>query len=233
MQILKSNMTILILAFCLIIPATAQEESVKPGINESWKSEQIDPLIGRLESESREIYTHRKELADLVAPKPGQAIADIGAGSGFMVLIFADMVGEKGHVFAVDINSTMMERVDELAKKQGLPQLKTVVCTDKSTELKPNSVDLVFVCDTYHHFEYPHTVLASIHQALKPGGQMIVVDFKRVEGESPSWILDHVRAGQDVFTKEIEESGFKLVKEHQPSFLKENYFLRFSKTEKP
>jgi len=215
------------------LPMIAQEESVKPGINESWKSETIDPLVDRLESESREIYTNREALAQIIGIKPGQSVADIGAGSGFMAMIFAKMVGPTGHVYAVDINPTMMDRVSEMAAKENLDQLKTVVCTDVSTELKPNSVDLIFICDTYHHFEYPNTVLKSIHEALRPGGQMIVVDFKRVEGESESWILSHVRAGKEVFTAEIVANGFKLVEEHKVDFLKENYILRFAKTAKP
>lgn len=228
----KPFASLLLLIPCLMTPLIAQEESVKPGINDSWKSEKIDPLIDTLEAESREIYAHRAELADLVGPQKGQAIADIGAGSGFMALLFAERVGPTGTVYAVDINPKMMENVAKVAKKQGLKQLKTVTCTDKSTELPPQSVDLVFICDTYHHFEYPNTVLASIHQALKPGGQIVLVDFKRDDSAEP-WIFNHVRAGKEGFSKEIEANGFKRVKEEKPAYLKENYFLRFVKTEKP
>lgn len=207
--------------------AQAQQQSVKPGINESWKSSDIEPLINRLESESREIYTHRSDLAALTGPLPGAAVADIGAGSGFMALEFARLVGPQGKVYAVDINPAMMENVAQLARKAGFRNLETVVNSDRSVELPDASVDLIFICDTYHHFEYPQDVMASVHKALRPGGQLVVVEFHRVEGQSENWVLEHVRAGQEVFTREIEQSGFRLVNVHEPSFLKDNYILRF------
>jgi predicted methyltransferase len=69
--------------------------------------------------------------------------------------------------------------------------------------------------------------MASIHKALKPGGQVVVIDFVREKGQSTDWVMNHVRAGQDVFTKEIEAAGFKRIGEEK--FLKENYFIRFEK----
>ena len=99
--------------------------------------------------------------------------------------------------------------------------------TQTSTELPANSIDLAFICDTYHHFEFPFKTMASIHKALKPGGQVVLIDFHRIKGQSSDWVMGHVRAGQEVFTKEIEDSGFKSVEEKK--FMKESYFLRFQK----
>ena len=90
----------------------AAETSVKPGINESWKSEDIGPLISRLEPESREIFLHRGLIASVVGPKPGGAIADVGAGSGFMAHLFSKQVGPSGKVYAVDINASLLEHID-------------------------------------------------------------------------------------------------------------------------
>ncbi len=207
----------------------ADEQSVKPGINESWKSDEIEPLVARLESESREIFTEREKIVALVGPPPGSVVADVGSGSGFLSMLFAERVGPKGKVFAVDINPTMLDSVAADAKQRGLDNLETVVCTEKSVELKPASVDLVFVCDTYHHFEYPRNTLASIHRALRPGGQLVVIDFHRIPGVSKDWILGHVRAGQEVFTQEILDAGFTLVGDHSGPFLSENYVVRFRK----
>jgi predicted methyltransferase len=91
-------------------------------------------------------------------------------------------------------------------------------------------VDLVFVCDTYHHFEYPYRTLATIHRALKPGGRLVVIDFRRIPGKSREWVLGHVRAGQDVVEKEIAEAGFRKVGETK-DLLDENYLVRFEKVE--
>jgi ubiquinone/menaquinone biosynthesis C-methylase UbiE len=210
--------------------APVQEKSVKPGINDRWRSPDIKPLVETLETESREIYHEREALARLVDAKPGMSVADIGAGSGFMTEIFAKMVGASGRVYAVDINPKMLEHVSQLAAKNGLKNIQTVLDNDTSTELKPDSVDLIFLCDTYHHFEYPKAMLASMYKALRPGGQVVLVEFHLVQGKSPAWMFEHVRAGQEVFTKEFVDAGFTFEKELPASFFTENYVLRFRKT---
>ncbi len=207
----------------------AAETSVKPGINDKWKSEEIEPLIARLEEESREIYSNSKLLAATAGPAPGSVVADIGAGSGFMAQHFAELVGSEGKVYAVDINATMMKHLAEAAAEAGLDNLETVVCSEKSVDLPPNSIDLAFICDTYHHFEYPRNTMSSIHEALRPGGQVVLVDFHRIEGVSRDWIFDHVRAGQEVFTQEVLDTGFELVNSHALPQFEENYILRFRK----
>jgi predicted methyltransferase len=88
-------------------------------------------------------------------------------------------------------------------------------------------VDVAFVCDTYHHFEDPKAMLASIRRALRPGGTLVVVDFERIPGTSPDWILKHVRAGKEDFRREIEASGFRFGEEVK--LMRENYFLRFTR----
>lgn len=205
------------------------EENVKPGINDSWRSEDIGPLIGRLETESREIYTERFKLAAVIGPPPGTVIADIGSGSGFMTNVFSRQVGSGGKVYAVDINATMLEHVAKGAREAGLTNVETVLCTDKSTELAEESIDMAFICDTYHHFEYPMNTMTSLWKALRPGGQVILIDFDRIEGKTSAFFLEHVRAGQDVFTQEVINAGFELVNDHDVDFLKDNYLLRFRK----
>ena len=105
-------------------------------------------------------------------------------------------------------------------------------CTDTSVELPENSADLVFICDTYHHFEYPLRTMTSIRKALKPGGRVVVVDFHRIPGKSSEWVLGHVRAGKEAVIQEIEEAGFKQVREEK-ELLKENYLVVFEKAEVP
>jgi precorrin-6B methylase 2 len=207
--------------------APAQSPAAKSGINDTWKSPDIDPLVARLETESREIYHERAKLAALVAPKPGSAIADVGAGSGFMVEEFAKLVGGKGKVYAVDINAKMMEHVAQRARQLGLPQIQTVVTHEDSVDLPPASVDIVFVCDTYHHFEYPQKSLAGIRNALRAGGELVVVDFNRVPGKTSAQMMEHVRASKEEVVKEIIAAGFTLVADQPAPFLSDNYVIRF------
>ncbi len=224
----------LLLSFAIVLLWSCQgtqpaETSVKPGINDAFlEAPSAEPWVARFESETREIAAHRGDIVAAVGLHQGQAVADVGAGTGLFMEPFAKAVGPGGKVYSVDLAPVMVGYLQERKQKLGLSQVDVVQCTDRSTELPANSVDVVFVCDTYHHFEYPQDTLASIHRALRPGGNLVVVDFKRIEGESSEWTLNHVRAGEDVFTKEIENAGFELVQRRE-DMMKDNYLLRFRK----
>ena len=84
--------------------------------------------------------------------------------------------------------------------------------------------------NTYHHFGALEPMLASLMTALKPGGELVVVDFDRIEGESRQWILDHIRADKGTFRREIEAAGFSFIEEVTDTGLEENFFFRFRKT---
>jgi ubiquinone/menaquinone biosynthesis C-methylase UbiE len=157
-------------------------------------------------------------------------VADVGAGTGLFTRPFAAAVGPKGKVFAVDISEKFLDHIKKTCKDETITNVETVKCSATSSELPANSVDLVFICDTYHHFEYPYRTMASIHKALKPGGRLVLIDFHRIKGKSSEFIMGHVRAGQEVFVKEVEESGFKQVQEVK-DLLKENYMVIFEKVE--
>lgn len=206
----------------------AQEKSVKPGINKSFESPDVPKFVERFEREGRDVFDHQKEILAALQLKPGMKVADVGAGTGLFTRQFSPRVGPCGKVYAVDISEEFTSHIEQTAKEDGLTNIETVVCKADSVELPPNSVDLVFICDTYHHFEFPYKTMKSIHRALKPGGNVVLIDFVRVEGVSDEWTLGHVRAGQDVFTKEILDSGFVQIDE-KLDLLDESYFIRFRK----
>lgn len=209
--------------------APAAEASVKPGINEQFLDPGLDVanFEQRFEVESREIFAQRARIAGQLSLRPGMAVADVGAGTGLFTFLFAPKVGPEGRVYAVEIAPKFVAHIEQQAAQRKLTNVQAVLCTERSVELPERSVDLVFVCDTYHHFEYPQSTLASIHRALRPGGELVIVDFIREPGVSRQWILDHVRAGRDQVTKEVEAAGFDLVQHHDTPFLQENYLTRF------
>jgi ubiquinone/menaquinone biosynthesis C-methylase UbiE len=228
----------IVLASAVGSPACAQQrskedatQSVKPGINSRFVDPALDvsEWLGRFEIESREVYAARETVLAACNIKPGFKVADIGAGTGFYSRLFAEAVDDKGWVFAVDISPRFLEHINQKSQEDNVSNVTSVLCTDRSTSLPPNSVDLVFICDTYHHFEYPQATLASIHRALKPGGSLVVIDFDRIPGKSREFILGHVRAGKDVFRGEIVTAGFRFLEEVNVPRFKENYFLRFRK----
>jgi ubiquinone/menaquinone biosynthesis C-methylase UbiE len=143
--------------------------------------------------------------------------------------MMAVKAGPKGKVFAVDISKEFLDHITKSARDTNIGNIETVMATETSSNLKPDSIDLVFICDTYHHFEFPFKTMEGIHQALRKGGRLVVIDFERIEGKSKEWTLKHVRAGREVFQKEIEQAGFELKEAKKVEGLEENYFLHFVK----
>jgi len=143
--------------------------------------------------------------------------------------LFSNAVGDQGNVFAVDISARFIEHINKESTSKKINNITGVLCAENSVNLPRDSVDLVFICDTYHHFEYPKSTLASIHRALKDDGHMVVIDFERIEGKTKKWTMGHVRAGKEVFQAEIENAGFTLVAQDEVEGLQENYFLKFRK----
>ncbi|MBA2115956.1 class I SAM-dependent methyltransferase [Bremerella alba] len=216
-------------------PAWAQDaavpESIKPGINEAFLDLELDveAWVNRFEVESREVFHAKAEIVQRLKLSPGDRIADIGTGTGLFVEPFSQAVGEQGWVYALDIAPKFVERVEKLAEIRSLNNVTPVLCSKDDIRLAPGSINAAFICDVYHHFEYPQQSLASIHKALAPGGKLVVIDFNRVPGESREWTLNHVRAGKEVFRAEIEKAGFRLVGEVEVPSFKENYFLQFER----
>ena len=220
------------LALCVVLAATAgaQEQSVRPGINEKFLDPNLQPAewTEKFETESREIYHEREKILAALGLKPGQVVADIGAGTGLFTLPFAKAVGEKGKVYAVEIARNFLKLIQTRAERASVPNIETVHCTERSVELPEATVDVAFICDVYHHFEFPLDSMKSLFRAMKPGGEVVLVDFVRIEGKSSDWVLDHVRAGQEVFEREIQAAGFEKVGEVK-DVLKENYIVKFKK----
>ena len=190
----------------------------------------VEDFVNRFETESREVFSSRQEILKAVQLKPGMAVADIGSGTGLYIGAFSQAVGDTGQVFAVDISPNFVKHLRQRVKDEGLSNTQVVLCTDRDVNLKPNSIDRAFICDVYHHFEFPESSLASIYAALRSGGQLILVDFNNDgEGERGEWLKGHVRAPKSVFKQEIIDAGFKFQEEVDIEGFKENYFLRFVK----
>jgi len=200
-------------AFLFSSQAFAQEESVKPGINDNFVNPEVDYYVNMFEGESRTIFKHRNEIIDVLELEPGTDVADIGAGTGFFSRMMAHKVGRRGKVYAVDIAENFIKHIDEMAKKDGLKNIEAIVCSERSVDLPKNSIDVAFICDVYHHFEYPFDSMASLHEAMRPGGRLVIVDFERVVGVSREWTLGHIRCGKGTVTDEVKDSGFDLVEE--------------------
>lgn len=218
---------------CASLNRSPKIEGLPKGINDSFLAEDLDveQYIERFEGESRAVYAERHAIVEALEISPGDAIADIGAGTGFFSFLFAKAVTPSGQVYAVEISPAFLEHLRGRAQAEAPYTMKVVEGTARSVELPPASIDLAFICDVYHHFEYPQDSLASLHAAIRDGGSLVLIDFERIPGVTPEWLLEHVRAGREVFQAEIEAAGFVLSEEIVLEGLEGNYILRFDRVE--
>ena len=117
-------------------PCFAQEESIHPGVNDRFENQDLEHWISMFEAEDREVYTRRDEILAVLDLEPGMAVADIGAGTGFFTMLFADKVGPQGTVYAVDITEKFVRHVAQTAKELGMNNVEPVVNPADSTNLE-------------------------------------------------------------------------------------------------
>lgn len=212
---------------CSLLVHAATDQSVKPGINKHYEGARYEEWVTIFESPGREIYDRRQDIVNALDLKPGMSVADIGAGTGFFTHMFSRLVGPDGLVYAVDITADFIANIKRTSREQGLANVKAILNNEHEAMLPENSIDLAFLCDTYHHFEYPQHMLSSIYRALKPGSELIVIDYRKIAGRSTPWVMSHVRADKTQVVKEIEAAGFEF--QEEKDLLVSNYFLRFTR----
>ena len=233
MNILKhSRCTIVAWLFAIGVAAIsgatlAQEKSVAPGINQPFLDRPFESWADSFHKEGREVFDKRNEIVASSQIKAGMTVADIGAGTGLFSRLFSNAVGAGGKVYAVDITKSFVDNTMANVKKEGFTNIVGVVNSPKDVPVPAGSVDVAFLSDVYHHFEYPQAMLRAMHAALKPGGTLAIVEFDRIEGVSSPRILEHVREDKATLIKEAEAEGFKLIEEKR--FMSQNYFVRFAK----
>lgn len=227
MQRLLRSATVLP-ALLITLPAGAQAPE---DINAPYRAEDLDVevWVERFETEGREAYDFREEIVASIGLEPGQRVADVGAGTGLFEPLLAAAVGPEGKVYAIDIVPEFVDLIAERAEERGLEQVEARLSSERSIEMPPESVDVVFISDAYHHFERHEDMLASIHEALVPGGKLVVVEFDRVEGESPEFVLEHIRASKAQFTEEIESAGFRMTADVTMDGMQQTFVRHFER----
>jgi ubiquinone/menaquinone biosynthesis C-methylase UbiE len=169
-------------------------------------------LVQSLSAKKREERTKPLELISKLGIQPGQTIADIGTGPGMMLPYLSEAVGPGGKVIAEDIQQDFLDRAEERAKSRNLANVTFVKGTDRNPNLPEGQLDLAFILDAYHHFDYPGEMLGHIAKALKPDGRLAVVEiYRHRRDQDGKDNKDHVRADKDEIIREIESNGWRLV----------------------
>ena len=185
---------------CFLAPAGAQTnqppryetraEHDPDGLGKFYLGREIAQVMGHqaadwLERPERE----KQERPDLLLPalklKKGETVADIGAGSGYYTRRLAALVGEKGLVYAVDIQPEMLELLTNKMAELKIHNVKPVLGQLTDPRLPPGSVDLALMVDVYHEFDHPYEMAQALCRALRPGGRLVFVEFRGEDKSVP------------------------------------------------
>ncbi len=151
------------------------------------------------------------KMRDQLQVKPGMAVCDMGCGNGYHTLPLAEMVGEKGKVFAVDVQPQMIEMLKANIAAKGIKNIEPINGLYHDPKLPPNSCDMILLVDVYHEFSHPVQMLTSMHTALKTDGQIVLVEFRAEDDTVP--IKPEHKMSKEQINKEMNANGFKLVRE--------------------
>jgi ubiquinone/menaquinone biosynthesis C-methylase UbiE len=159
-----------------------------------------------LERNEREDEERPRLAVKLLQLQPGAAVADIGAGSGYYTELLSKAVGPQGKVYATDIQPGMVQLLRRRAASAKLANVEVVLNTDRSSGLPASSVDLALMVDVYHELAYPQEMLRSLKEALRPGGRLVLIEF-RAEDPNVPIRPEHKMTVADA-RKELEHEGF-------------------------
>ena len=146
----------------------------------------------------------------------GMTVADVGTGVGFMLPYLSKKVGPEGQVIAEDIFDDFLSAARQTAEEQKLTNVTFVKGTDTNPNLPTGKVDMVLALDVYHHFDYPQKMLAAIHDALRDGGKLVIVEYYKRQAAMPDGrALTHIRLDMPDVIKEVEANRFHLLEEKE------------------
>ncbi len=174
---------------------------------------------------ARDEWQQPDRVVQALAIQPGQRVADIGAGGGYFTFRFARAVGAEGKVYAVDVDPDMTGLVERQVATLGLRQVEAILAVADSPRL-PEAVDLVFVCNTYHHLSNRADYFRRLREALRPGGRLAIVELS-----GKNWFartFDHSTSAETI-RSELEAAGYRLAEQH--NFLEQQHFLIFTTAE--
>jgi len=176
------------------------------------------------EGGSRDSWQHADEVIRVLQIQPGARVADVGAGGGYFTFRLANAVGASGTVYAVDIDRGMTDYLKERAAEEGYRNVDVVLATPDDPQLPRDGIDLIFTCNTYHHFDKAPDYFAAAKLYLRAGGRVAIIDYK-YDGFFAR-LFGHASEGNTI-REDMLAAGYRL--EHEYSFLPRQNFLVFVK----
>jgi SAM-dependent methyltransferase len=216
----------LLLIFLILAPGAARAQNSGQRSPEEMHGLHNDPkaYIGALDDPGRDTYQKPQDVLAALNIRPGEVIADIGAGSGYFTFPLARRVGERGKVYAVDVSPDMILQLNRRIRDLRSTNVVSVLSDADDPLLPSASVDRFFFCDSWHHIENQPKYLSQIKKLLKPRGEVVMIDFHKKE--LPVGPPLRMKIAREDLIKQMNDNGFRLAREH--TFLPYQYFLVFA-----
>jgi len=163
-----------------------------------------------LERAEREDEERPKAAVRLLGLKPGMVVGDVGAGSGYYTELIARKVGSSGKVYATDIQPGMIQLLRQRVQRAGLTNVEAVLSTETDSGLPDSALDLIILVDVYHEFSQPQAMLRQLKAALKPGGRLVLLEFRKEDPAVP--IRPEHKMSVAEVRAELEPEGFRFDK---------------------
>lgn len=163
-----------------------------------------------LERAEREDEESPRTAVRLLNLKPGMVVGDVGAGSGYYTELLAKAVGPSGRVYATDIQSGMIQLLRQRLARTGLTNVEAVLSTESDARLPPAALDLILLVDVYHEFSQPQATLRQLRAALKPGGRLVLLEYRKEDPGVP--IRPEHKMSVAEVRAELEPEGFRFEK---------------------
>ncbi|QSR88142.1 class I SAM-dependent methyltransferase [Methylacidiphilum caldifontis] len=196
------------------------EQKAKKGFHHSFHD--VKRYAQMFESKERDQWQKPDRVIEALDIKPGYSIADIGAGTGYFSRRFSQAVGEKGKVYALDSEPAMVRYMKKEIKEKNLKNVVVKQVDPNNPQLNNRSVNIIFLCEVYHHMDNRIEYLKRLSSALKRGGKVALIDFYP---SSPYGPPSKHRLSESEVIAEFKAAGYKLLKKHH--FLAYQYFLEF------
>ena len=214
-----------LLGWTMLPALVVAQDTTKRDLHEMHRLHQDSKAyIAMLDDPKRDEYQKPHEVLTALKLKAGEVVADIGAGSGYFTFRLAHHVGDTGRVYAVDVSPEMIVHLNRRIRDLKAQNVVAILSAPDDPLLMDGSVDRFFICDTWHHIENHERYLSRMKRMLKPGGQVVMVDFKKAE--TPVGPPQEMRIARDDLVNEMETNGFQVQAEH--TFLPYQYFVVFT-----
>ncbi|MEO8256766.1 MAG: class I SAM-dependent methyltransferase [Acidobacteriota bacterium] len=161
-----------------------------------------------LDRSERESEEEPDQALDIIGLKKGSVVADIGAGSGYMTIRMARRVGANGIVYANDIQQPMLDLLEQRLKKGKIANVRPILGTLDDPKLPAESIEMALLVDVYHEFSQPQAMLRHLHDALKTGGRLVLLEYRKEDPAIP--IRPEHKMSVAEAKLEVEAEGFKL-----------------------